>query len=150
MPPFGTILSSIALLVITTTSSGNHVASAFVNSSSFATKRTPPSIHQHLHIMMGKRQQQQRQNKGNKRNNKKKQSLETLLELESDLHDRGFKYVIGSDVSYSVYVYCSSYRFAHRILTILFTTGFWRSRLHSWTSCCGKLLRDAAIFFSFR
>lgn len=54
--------------------------------------------------MMGKRQQQQRQNKGNKRNNKKKQSLETLLELETDLHDRGFKYVIGSDVSYSAYV----------------------------------------------
>eukprot|EP00985_Skeletonema_marinoi_P001897 scaffold773_cov140-Skeletonema_marinoi.AAC.2 len=99
MPPFGTILSSIALLIITTTSSGNHVASAFVNSSSFATKRTPPSIHQHLHIMMGKRQQQQRQNKGNKRNNKKKQSLENLLELETDLHDRGFKYVIGSDDS---------------------------------------------------
>ncbi len=35
----------------------------------------------------------------NKRNKKKKQSLESLLELETDLNERGFKYVIGSDVS---------------------------------------------------
>lgn len=68
--------------------------------------------------MMGKRHHQQ-QNKGSKRNNKKKQqSLESLLELETDLHDRGYKYVIGSDVSYSFV--CSCYRFA-QILTILFS-----------------------------
>jgi ribonuclease HII len=33
------------------------------------------------------------------RNNKKIQSLESLLELEADLHTRGYKYVIGSDDS---------------------------------------------------
>lgn len=90
----------LAMVIIFTSTSNHHVATAFVNSCSFATK-SKPSIHQHLHIMMGKRQQQQRQNKGNKRNNKKKQSLESLLELETDLHERGFKYVIGSDVSHS-------------------------------------------------
>ena len=104
MPLIGTTATFIVLLTISFTlaaSSGSShydAASAFLSSSSFATSK-PPSIHQHGHIMMGKRQQQQRQNKGNKRNKKKTQSLESLLELETDLNERGFKYVIGSDVS---------------------------------------------------
>ena len=105
MPLIGTTATFIVLLTISfslaASSGSSHydAASAFLSSSSFATKSKHPSIHQHVHIMMGKRQQQQRQNKGNKRNNKKKQSLESLLELEADLNERGFKYVIGSDVS---------------------------------------------------
>ena len=104
MPFIGTTATFIVLLTISFTlaassGSSHYAASAFLSSSSFATRIKPPSIHQHVHIMMGKRQQQHRQNKGNKRNNKKKQSLESLLELETDLNERGFKYVIGSDVS---------------------------------------------------
>ena len=103
MPLSGAAATFIVLLTISfalASSSTSNAASAFLNSSSFATRSKPPSIHQHVHIMMGKRQQQQRQNKGNKRNKKKTQSLESLLELEADLNERGFKYVIGSDVSY--------------------------------------------------
>ncbi len=154
MSRFDAISSFIVLLamaIISTSSSNHYVASAFVNSCcSFVTKSKPPSIHQHLHIVMGKRQQHQRQNKGNKRNNKKKQSLESLLELETDLHGRGFKYVIGSDVSHShcivrvIALLLINIRLSHHTIT----PGFRRSRLHCWTCCCGKLLRDAAIFFS--
>ena len=103
MPLIGAAATFIVLLTISFTlaasSSTHNAASAFVSSSSFATRSKQPSIHQHVHIMMGKRQQQHRQNKGNKRNKKKTQSLESLLELEADLNERGFKYVIGSDVS---------------------------------------------------
>ena len=68
------------------------------------TKCKQSSVVNHRLHMMGKRQHQQRNkdrrnNRNNNKNNKKKQSLESLLELETDLHSRGFTYVVGSDDS---------------------------------------------------
>lgn len=146
---FIALLNIIIIIIIIVSNHDAAASAAFVGSSScsFVSKRNKPSIHHQDHIMtmMGKRYQ------GSKSNNKKKQSIESLLELETDLHDRGYKYVIGSDVSQLI-LFALCY-LQLKILTkhlFFFVPGFRRSRLYSWTGCRGKLLRFAPIFFSLQ
>lgn len=104
MPHFRTTLFFEVMLLTLILSRNHYVAATFVSYHSPAiTKCKQSPVHHRLH-MKGKRQHQQRNkdrrnNRNNNKNKKKKQSLESLLELETDLHSRGFTYVIGSDDS---------------------------------------------------
>ena len=105
MPRFRTthVFLDLMLLILILCRNNYVTIATFVSHHSPAiTKCKQSSVH-HCLYMMGKRQHQQRNKdrRSNRNNNKtkKKQSLESLLELETDLHSRGFTYVIGSDDS---------------------------------------------------